>query len=267
MNIKEYIQSGILENYILGIATEAERKEVESNVSKYPEIQKELTAIEDALAIYSQQNAVPMPDGLAGRILNNIDRLEKLDSNAKVVNGSGKSNRGLIALLGLAASIFALACIYFFNQNNELKSQLNQSQVAFDTLQTQCDETQNKLTRLENYLDITDDPNTQSVIMKGEGLNKAPRAIASVFYNQADKKAYLEIENLPEPPSDKQYQLWAIVDGVPQSMDVFDVVLGPEGLIEVPFYENAAAFAVTLEPRGGQDAPTLEEMYVIGNVG
>ena len=102
--------------------------------------------------------------------------------------------------------------------------------------------------------------------MKGESLEKAPQAIASVFYNQSAQKAYLEIENLPEPPSDKQYQLWAIVDGVPQSMDVFDVVIGYEGLLEVPFHANAQAFAVTLEPKGGKVTPTLEEMYVVRNV-
>jgi hypothetical protein len=34
-------------------------------------------------------------------------------------------------------------------------------------------------------------------------------------------------------------------------------------MLEVP---QAAAFAVTMEPRGGSINPTLDQMYVIGNV-
>ena len=266
MKNKEYIESGILENYLLGIVSESERQEVEFMAKKHLEIQTELTAIEDALAIYSKQHAVPMPEGLVNKILKKVEQLEQMKSNEKNVEKPVKSFKVWATVLGLAATILTFVCIYFFNENNDLNIQLNQSQIAFDTLQTNCNETQNKLTKLENYLNITHDRNYTPIIMKGETLEKAPRAIASVFYNPTDQKAYLEIENLPEPPSDKQYQLWAIVGGVPQSMDVFDVVLGPEGLIEVPFHANAQAFAVTLEPKGGKDSPTLEEMYVIGNV-
>ena len=232
--------------------------------AKHPEIRNELNAIEDALAIYAKQNAVAMPNGLGTKILNNIDRLKRLDATAKVTQMSA---RGLITLLGIAASLFAITSIYFFNQNNDLKNQMRQSQIAFDSLQTNCTQTQARLVKLEKYLDISTDRNFKPIIMKGESLEKAPQAVASVFYNQEAQTAYLEIENLPEPPSNKQYQLWAIVDGVPQSMDVFDVVIGYEGLLEVPFYANAQAFAVTLEPKGGKATPTMEEMYVIGTTG
>ncbi len=266
MNTKTYIESGILENYVLGLVSDSERKDVEAKASQYQEIQAELTAIEDALAIYSKQNAVPMPGGLSDKILNNIDRLENLEGNAKIIQASGRLMKGITALLGLVASILIFACVYLLNQNNNLKSQLSESDLILDTLQTKCDDIQNRLTKLEDYLDITHDQNFVPIIMKGEGLNKAPQAIASVFYNQSEQKAYLEIENLPQPPPDKQYQLWAIVDGQPQNMNVFDVILGPEGFIEVPFYPNAQAFAVTLEPKGGKATPTLTEMYVIGNV-
>lgn len=38
-------------------------------------------------------------------------------------------------------------------------------------------------------------------------------------------------------------------------------------LLCIPFIDNPRAFAVTLEPRGGSENPTLEQMYVIGEVG
>ena len=65
-------------------------------------------------------------------------------------------------------------------------------------------------------------------------------------------------------PADKQYQLWALKDGQPIDMGVFDPVTPEDGLLEMGRVPGADAFAVTLEPRGGSANPTLEEMYVYG---
>ena len=47
--------------------------------------------------------------------------------------------------------------------------------------------------------------------------------IATVYWDTKSKDVYLIVNNLPEPPSDRQYQLWAIVDGQPVDAGVFDV--------------------------------------------
>ncbi len=75
----------------------------------------------------------------------------------------------------------------------------------------------------------------------------------------------MDVLRLPPPPSDKQYQLWVIVDGTPADMGVFEAILTGNTLQEIPFVENPQAFTVTLEKRGGSPTPTLEEMVVIGN--
>jgi hypothetical protein len=49
-------------------------------------------------------------------------------------------------------------------------------------------------------------------------------------------------------------------------MGVFEVAAN-EGLQDVPYIEHPQAFAVTLEPKGGSQAPTLDQMYVVGAVG
>ena len=61
-----------------------------------------------------------------------------------------------------------------------------------------------------------------------------------------------------------QYQLWGIVEGQPVSVGVFDL---DQNLREMLNIANASAFAITLEPTGGSETPTLDKMYVIGNVG
>jgi hypothetical protein len=49
MNVKEYISSGIVESYVLGLASEAERQEFEQNCVQYPEIAQARTAFELSL--------------------------------------------------------------------------------------------------------------------------------------------------------------------------------------------------------------------------
>ena len=49
MNVKEYISSGIVESYEMGLASEAERQEFETNCVQYPEIAEARNIFELAL--------------------------------------------------------------------------------------------------------------------------------------------------------------------------------------------------------------------------
>ena len=52
----------------------------------------------------------------------------------------------------------------------------------------------------------------------------------------------------------------------PSAWGVFNTPADTAGLQEVPYVENAQTYAVTLEPRGGSETPTMEQMYVIGEI-
>jgi anti-sigma-K factor RskA len=63
----------------------------------------------------------------------------------------------------------------------------------------------------------------------------------------------------------QQYQLWAIIDGKPVDAGVFDGNVA--SLLKMKeIGTGAVTFAVTVEPRGGKQSPTLESMQVAGNV-
>jgi mannose-6-phosphate isomerase-like protein (cupin superfamily) len=59
MNSKEFIESGILELYVLGIATDAEQAEVSFRAINDPAIQEELLAIGKSLESVAMKQAVP----------------------------------------------------------------------------------------------------------------------------------------------------------------------------------------------------------------
>ena len=248
MDIKKYIESGVLEHYLLGLLSEKEAQEVERLASEYPEIRVELNAMEESLEGFAQANSTPMPEGLSDKILKTID--EQPAQKPKISN----DRKAQLFWAIFSFLLFAVASKFYFD-NQDLKQNLNQKQIQIDSLQQVIDTTQRALEICEG---------TQKIIMRG--TDKAPRAIASVDYNIENQTATLAIIDMPEPPSDKQYQLWAIVEGNPVDMGVFEILAGSNLSQNVPFIENAQAFAVTLEPRGGSVNPTLEEMVVIGNI-
>ena len=107
-------------------------------------------------------------------------------------------------------------------------------------------------------------PSTRVINLKG--VPKFSDALATAYWNTSTHDLYLKINNLPAPPSEMQYQLWAIVDGKPVDAGVFDLADNNVILQKMKSFNSAQAFAVTLEKKGGSVAPNLDAMYVIGNV-
>ena len=58
---KEYLNSGILELYVLGLTSEEENKEINQMVQIYPELNVELEAITQALVLKTELGVNPLP--------------------------------------------------------------------------------------------------------------------------------------------------------------------------------------------------------------
>jgi len=82
MNIKEYIESGIIGDYCLGLLDEAGRLEVEKNLVLYPELKLELEAYQNALAHYAISFEQRVPGHIREKTLALIDNLAK-EENAR----------------------------------------------------------------------------------------------------------------------------------------------------------------------------------------
>jgi anti-sigma-K factor RskA len=101
-----------------------------------------------------------------------------------------------------------------------------------------------------------------SILSAGDVIYAALAGVAPVadargrVYVSPSRGLLFAAENLPTLPSDRSYQLWAIVDGQPFSHGVFELADGRAQLLAAPPPGPAAAFAVTVEPIGGVPAPT-----------
>ena len=254
MNIQEYISSGIIESYVLGLASAEERSEFEKMCEQYPEVLHTRIDFELLLEEQAMQNAIEPSERLKARIF------EKLQSTEKIVNVSSSPVRNMNWLKYAVAACFILLAgslywnISLYNKNKKLQSEF--------------DGTVARLNYMEKDIRILQqNPNIKMASMKG--MDVSPQSYATVYWDTTSKDVYLLVNNLPQPASDKQYQLWALLDGKPIDIGMIDndyFIKQDRLLVKAKNVQNAQAFAITLEKKGGSSTPTMDKMYVMGKL-
>jgi anti-sigma-K factor RskA len=87
-----------------------------------------------------------------------------------------------------------------------------------------------------------------------------------MFWDKKTGKIYIMIHHLPLTSSEKDYQLWAMVDGKPVSVGIINEEIRGRFIEMENVPSNAIAFTVTLEKAGGSQQPTVEETYLSGKI-
>jgi anti-sigma-K factor RskA len=277
MNIQAYITSGILELYVLGLASAEEVREVEDLASKHPEIRLEIDAIRQALDNYAIAHRAQPPQDVKAKILDQLSRspqpaaktsttATKPETRNYTSDDGVRIGKGNVLPFMLAVALIAAlaGAWYFFGKAQTANQDLRQLQAQYDQFKKDCEEKQQQTNQLQEQFIAIRHWSTKAVPMKGTQLST--ESFAVVYWNNVKRTSFIDVVNLPTPPTDKQYQLWAIVDGKPTDMGVFELKTDTGAMQAVPFIENPQAFAVTLENKGGSPTPTLDQMYVIGNV-
>lgn len=264
MDSKAYIESGILETYALGMCSAEEASRVEAACQQFPEIQAELTAIQEAINGYAKAHSKSPKAETRERVLNEIAALEESVHYAKPSIPLFSSRLSIAASL-LLLSLSLIGNIFFYGKwkaaNEQVIALNSEKQQLAETMKTN----QVKLENMHNDRMVLADPYTVKVMMKG--VEKSPNSMAMVFWNKQSKEVFIELKSLPLPESGKQYQLWAIVDGKPVDAGMITLTEGDSSLHKMKDFESAQAFAITLEKEGGSPTPTLTEMVVMGAVG
>jgi len=77
MDIKAYITSGVLEDYCLGVLSDAESMQVQKMAAEYPEIKKEIKAFQNSLEQYAEAVAKYPPPKIKSSLFHKLNELIK----------------------------------------------------------------------------------------------------------------------------------------------------------------------------------------------
>ncbi|KAA9357045.1 anti-sigma factor [Larkinella humicola] len=289
MNTKEYIESGILEEYVLGTVSPQEKREVECLSSIYPEIRQELDTLSAAVEQYAQTLRRDPPTDIKEWLLKELEfgppevevveevsptlpltSEESTETPIRSLNSREDAfdSRPTFRVTWLVAASLGLVVLFFAYF---LYSQLQGSQQTLSSLRNSNEALTEEVRVLraqqsqsDQTLAILKEPGTR--VIRLNPTDSTTANLATIYWNVSTGQVNLEIDSLVRPPETQQYQLWAIVDGKPVDAGVFDVGDNTRVVQQAKKFLKADAFAITLERRGGSPTPTLSAMVVVGNV-
>lgn len=154
MDVKAYIESGVLESYVLGSASPEEIRELLRLKRQYPEIADALFQIETDFERVAENMAMIPPPGMLTRIEDEINAIIETEealpparwrnTNRRYQNGNSndpqfievdaasdqmrvhKAWRWIFAGVFLLSKIFLIAAIYYFLENRQAQEQIQE---------------------------------------------------------------------------------------------------------------------------------------------
>jgi len=272
----EYISSGILESYALGFCTEEEAALVERLLEEDSAFHEEFLSIQANLELIAFSDAITPPKSIKSDLWKTLEFENESTEEAPIIQlnsapssveapktiGTSRSWMSYAASVALILGSSSVA-VYFYSENRSIHNQLASVENTNQTLKSKVDDSKESLGKITEQMAIIADASTRKITLAGLPTSKDSKAV--VFWNEQKQEVILTGLNLPKAPSDKQYQLWALVDGVPVDAGVFEDN-NATALQEMKTIGKSQAFAITLEPKGGSPTPHLETLCVIGNV-
>ncbi|WP_092983500.1 anti-sigma factor [Robiginitalea myxolifaciens] len=264
MDVSKYIASGILELYVAGALSEQENQEVAALAQEYPEILAEVEAIEASireLAASYASGAAPDFAALESQLTS--------PSVKQLKPGEPEPRRfRLWAYSGWAAAlIIGAASLYLLQERNRMAGELDGLQEENTQLETQISQAREGLENANATLKALGEKGIQLVPLTGQQV--APEAYARAFWNTEANRVYIDANGLPEPPPGMVYQVWSLkLDPLtPTSLGLLeDFAADTDKIFALANPNDSEAFGITLEPAGGSESPTLEQLYTLGAV-
>ncbi|MFB9054076.1 anti-sigma factor domain-containing protein [Formosa undariae] len=266
MDINNYINSGILELYVAGALSDEENKEVYAMMQKHPEVLNEVLQIEAAILKLTEATA---PKNAVLDFSPIAEKISKSNTESKVINMKAERLRtSWLSVTGWAAAvILGVGLFWSIQENSELQSKISLSETDKDFLEQQIEIADSDLKEAKSLISILRDRNMLAIPLGGQAVY--PEAYAKVYWDKESNSMYLDAQGLPEPPEGKVYQVWSLTLNplTPTSLGTLDDFVTDNNKIFTIENANASeAFGITLEPAGGSDSPTLEQLYALGTV-
>lgn len=253
---RQIIESALLEQYILGLTSETETREIEAYLDKNPSIAKEVRQNQKLMEGFAREFTAKAPRPHETNILHAVREDEQ-------VIPQDISKTQISWFKGIAVSFalgFGLLAFLLFQQQANLENQLTKLEGTVQKLQKENELLNQQKEQINQQFAVLKDAKTNHVHLKGSELS--PTSLIVVYWNEINQNAYLNLVNLPEIPANKSLQLWADVNGKMVNMGILNTL--DKDITAIPFIPKAAAFNLTLEPKGGSEHPNIKQIYASG---
>ena len=258
MTAKEIRESGLLEQYAMGVLSDQEVKKVEGYLAQFPELQKDYQEIQQALqALATERSMKPRPS-LEDEIVKSVMENSKPQDGVKEDNVANSGGSSLWKWISGLLVVCTLGALYFYWDTN---TRLTETSEELNVLKTECDSIS---TSQQEALDLFDKLNAkENRILNFTPTNGYPETQLMFHFNPVEKQNYIQVQNLPAIADNQAFQLWSLKgNSDPIPLTVFKV--GADFIVPVAFEEGTGTYAITIEDESGALVPTLSRL--IGTV-
>lgn len=254
-----FLESNLLDRYIIGSTSPEETREVEHFINNYEEAKLAYIEGQNNLEILAKANAIEPSKTNIDTILKEINSKNSTsidEDKGKVISmpSPTRATPWYSIAASVAALIFATIATSLYFNNNALKSE-NQVVVEeiFD-LRSDIEKTNSQLNELMLQFQKLNNPDAQKYVLRG---NERAQKLETVAYiNPVEKTSMLDIISLPQLPEDQCYQIWAEMTDRMVSLGILDP--RDAKLKPLPYLEDALAISITIEPKGGNTTTSPE---------
>ena len=256
MDINNYISSGIIEMYVMGICPAEEKAEMELLRNQYPQLNEAITKFEIEFEKNALQGASQTSSKLDNKILQSLNEIQTPVVNINAAKSSVSKISWLkpvaaAAILLLAVSSILNYSLYKKNKAQELALNTNIKPPLPFSLP-------------ESDYNILKNPSITPVAMYGVAPHNICRC--TLFWDKKTGKLYMMIHHLVPSSETSKYQLWAMVNNKPVNVGMVHDEIRDRFIELKNVPEGATAFIVTLENAAGSITPTLDETYLSGRI-
>lgn len=262
--------------YVLGTLDDEERRTFDAHVAECAECQRTVEELRRVAVGVGLASAAPPPPDLRAKVLRRATTQPQLSASfpggASTVREQPRvtpPRSGGWMPVALAASVLlaAVAGLYAASlrgQVSRLSQLVQQASAQLVTLRAELAAARLDSTRLTHTLQVIGAPDVLRVEMRGQA--SAPAAKGRAYISRS-AGLIVSLDGLPPLQTGRTYELWVVPAGAssaPIGIGTFGVdrTGGAALTVPLPAGVTAAAIAVTNEPSGGSQTPTVPILVV-----
>ena len=254
-NIKSFLESGLLERYLVGDTSIAENLEVEHLIESHDEIALAYDELQNNLEIVAKANSVEAPLGVLNKVLKATTVNEP-----KVITLEKQVTPWYSIAASVAAIIFATSTVYFYMKNQAMVNENNVVVEEIFDLRDDIQKNKSQINQQATQLAKLNNPDSRKYLLEGNYRAEDLKTVA--YINRVEKTSMIDVVSLPKLPDNKVYQLRAELEDRFVSLGVIEDY--QRALKPIPYMEDAVALSIVIEDKdSSNDANNSDEVAEI----
>ncbi len=238
-----FLNSNLLNTYLVGEASFEESKEVEYFISNYPKVASAYEKLQDNLELIAKAGATDVPNDILKDILKSLDET----NDTKVIQLVQKRKTPWYSIAASAAAVlFAATSFMLYDKNQNLADENNVVIEEIYDLRSDIDKNNSKLDELSREMMKLNNPDARKYVINGNERAKNLKTVA--YINSVEKTSMIDVITLPQLPEEQHYQIWAELQDRMVNLGILDE--SNRKLKQIPYMEDALALSIKISTKG-----------------